>query len=142
MAKERRQIVRFLFLKLDPAWRRLAGDEQTSQKEEFGKAIKSFHAKLLLRTYSLVGARGDCDLLLWQAAEALRAVVFIHPAGNHDPRFRKWQLWNSIGQSFEEAMANIREAAELYLETLDDDAKRACLSHEIINVSMEVGVDA
>lgn len=45
------------------------------------------------------------------------------------------------GDTFEEAMANIREAAELYLETLDEDAKRACLSHEIINVSMEVGVD-
>jgi len=41
----------------------------------------------------------------WEAAEALSAVVFIHPAGNHDARLRKWQLWNSIGQSFEEAMA-------------------------------------
>lgn len=49
---------------------------------------------------------GDAALRpFWEAAEALGAVVFIHPAGNHDPRFRKWQLWNSIGQSFEEAMA-------------------------------------
>lgn len=46
------------------------------------------------------------------------------------------------GDTFEEALAHIREAAELYLETLDDDARRACLSHEIISVSMEVGVDA
>ena len=46
------------------------------------------------------------------------------------------------GDTFEEAMTNIREAAELYLETLDDDARSAYLSHEIINVSMEVGVDA
>lgn len=49
---------------------------------------------------------GDVSLRpFWEAAEAQGAVVFIHPAGSHDPRFRKWQLWNSIGQSFEEAMA-------------------------------------
>ncbi len=49
---------------------------------------------------------GDAALRpFWEAAEALGAVVFIHPAGNHEQRFRKWQLWNSIGQSFEEAMA-------------------------------------
>jgi aminocarboxymuconate-semialdehyde decarboxylase len=49
---------------------------------------------------------GDVSLRpFWEAAEALNAVIFIHPAGNHDPRFRKYQLWNSIGQNFEEAMA-------------------------------------
>jgi aminocarboxymuconate-semialdehyde decarboxylase len=49
---------------------------------------------------------GDASLRpFWEAAEALNAVIFIHPAGNHDPRFRKYQLWNSIGQNFEEAMA-------------------------------------
>ncbi len=49
---------------------------------------------------------GDAALRpFWDAAQALGAVVFIHPAGNHDPRFRNWQLWNSVGQSFEEAMA-------------------------------------
>jgi aminocarboxymuconate-semialdehyde decarboxylase len=52
----------------------------------------------------------------WEAVEALGAVVFIHPSGNHDPRFRKWQLWNSIGQSFEEAMA----IASLFYEGILD----------------------
>ena len=52
----------------------------------------------------------------WEAAEALGATVFIHPAGNHDQRFRKWQLWNSIGQSFEEAMA----IASLFYEGILD----------------------
>ena len=41
----------------------------------------------------------------WEAAEALNAVVYIHPAGTHHQRFRKYALWNSVGQSFEEAMA-------------------------------------
>lgn len=49
---------------------------------------------------------GDAALRpFWEAAEALGAVVFIHPAGSHDARLRKFQLWNSIGQSFEEVMA-------------------------------------
>lgn len=60
---------------------------------------------------------GDASLRpFWEAAEALGAVVFIHPAGNPDPRFRKWQLWNSIGQSFEEAMA----VASLFYEGILD----------------------
>jgi aminocarboxymuconate-semialdehyde decarboxylase len=60
---------------------------------------------------------GDTGLRpFWQAAEALGAVVFIHPAGNPEPRFRKWQLWNSIGQSFEEAMA----IASLFYEGILD----------------------
>ncbi|MFZ5692728.1 MAG: amidohydrolase family protein [Pseudomonadota bacterium] len=60
---------------------------------------------------------GDARLRpFWEAVEALGAVVFIHPAGNHDPRFRKWQLWNSIGQSFEEAMA----IASLFYEGILD----------------------
>jgi aminocarboxymuconate-semialdehyde decarboxylase len=60
---------------------------------------------------------GDAALRpFWEAAEALGAVVFIHPAGSHDPRFRKWQLWNSIGQSFEEAMA----IASLFYEGILD----------------------
>lgn len=60
---------------------------------------------------------GDISLRpFWERAEALGAVVFIHPAGNHDARFRKYQLWNSVGQSFEEAMA----IASLFYEGILD----------------------
>jgi aminocarboxymuconate-semialdehyde decarboxylase len=60
---------------------------------------------------------GDLALRpFWARAEELGAVVFLHPAGNHDPRFRKYQLWNSIGQSFEEAMA----IASLFYEGILD----------------------
>ena len=41
----------------------------------------------------------------WARAEALGAVIYIHPAGNRDARFKRHFQWNSIGQSFEEAMA-------------------------------------
>lgn len=74
MAREKRQAVRFLFLRLDPTWRRISPEKQAAHKEEFAVKVKGFHAKLLLRTYSLVGTRGDTDMLLWQAAEDLETL--------------------------------------------------------------------
>ena len=44
------------------------------------------------------------------------------------------------GSSYEEAIANIKEAIELYLETLTDDEKKAILSREILTTSLEVEV--
>lgn len=68
-----RQYARFLFLKLDPAWRRLAGAEQADQRREFGDAVLGFRGRLMLRSFSLVGTRGDADLVLWQVADQLEA---------------------------------------------------------------------
>jgi aminocarboxymuconate-semialdehyde decarboxylase len=63
----------------------------------------------------------------WEAAEALGAVVYIHPAGNTGQRFEKWYLWNSIGQAFEEAMAT---ASLFYEGILDAYPKlKICVSH-------------
>ena len=45
------------------------------------------------------------------------------------------------GDTFEETLANIREAAELYLETLDEDERKECLSHEVISVALEAPVE-
>src|SRR5881409_1605488 len=81
-APERRQVVRFAFYKLDPAWRRLSAERQASSKIEFGEMIESFAGRLLLRPYGLVGIRGDCDFLLWQVAENLDALVALQTALN------------------------------------------------------------
>ena len=45
---------------------------------------------------------------------------------------------HSQGDSLEVAMANIREAIELYLETLSDEERKELLSHEILTTSLEV----
>ncbi len=42
------------------------------------------------------------------------------------------------GDSLEEAMANIREAIELYLETLTTDERDVLLSREILTTTVEV----
>ena len=44
----------------------------------------------------------------------------------------------SQGDSLEEAVANIREAIELYLETLPSDERDALLSREILTTTVEV----
>src|SRR5437762_10520345 len=79
---EHRQVVRYAFYKLDPAWRRLPPERQAAAKTEFAETIESFHGRLLLRPYGLVGIRGDCDVLLWQVAEDLDALVELQTALN------------------------------------------------------------
>ena len=44
----------------------------------------------------------------------------------------------SQGQSIEEATANIREAIELYLETLTEEERSHAFSQEIFTTSLEV----
>ncbi len=44
------------------------------------------------------------------------------------------------GDTIEEVMANIREAIELYLETLSEEERAACLSREVYSTSVEVDV--
>jgi predicted RNase H-like HicB family nuclease len=46
----------------------------------------------------------------------------------------------SQGETFEETLKNIREAVELYLETLSEDEIKASLSKEIVTTSLEVKV--
>ena len=44
----------------------------------------------------------------------------------------------SQGKTVEKALANIREAIELFLETLTDDERSAALSQEIFTTAVEV----
>jgi len=46
----------------------------------------------------------------------------------------------SQGETFEQALDNIKEAIELYLETISDDERKNYLSHEIYTTSVEVSV--
>lgn len=46
----------------------------------------------------------------------------------------------SQGDSLEEAIANIKEAIELYLETLPEDEKMERLSREILTTTLQVQV--
>ncbi len=46
----------------------------------------------------------------------------------------------SQGDSLEEVLSNIKEAIELYLETLSEEERNASLSKEILTTSLEVNI--
>ena len=63
----------------------------------------------------------------WTKAVELGAVIYVHPAGITDKRFEKHQLWNSIGQPLEEALAM---ASLFYEGVLDAFPKlKLCIAH-------------
>ena len=73
-----RQFVKYTFLKVDPAWRRLDADERSRHKREFIAACEEFAAERLLRAFSLVGTRGDADLMLLTQATTLDRIHEFH----------------------------------------------------------------
>src|SRR3954454_3179172 len=73
-----RHFVKYTFLKVDPAWRRLDPDERAQHKREFMAACEDFASDRLLRAFSLVGTRGDADMLLLAQATNLERIHELH----------------------------------------------------------------
>src|SRR3954465_269944 len=73
-----RHFVKSTFLKVDPAWRRLPAAERADHKREFIAACEDFGADHLLQSFSLMGTRGDCDLMLVMEAENLDRIHEFH----------------------------------------------------------------
>jgi chlorite dismutase len=73
-----RHFVKYTFLKIDPAWRRLEDAERAAHKREFMAACENFAADRLLRAFSTIGTRGDCDLLLLSQATNLERIHEFH----------------------------------------------------------------
>jgi chlorite dismutase len=64
----------FGFYRVDAAYRRLLQNEKVVGKQEFLSVVETFSDRIALATYSLVGLRGDSDLLLWRAGSDLEAL--------------------------------------------------------------------
>lgn len=66
--KVQRQIVSFTCFKVVPEWRRLPVGERAEHKRQFAEVIKKWNhpGQFLGLTYSTVGTRGDCDMVLWR----------------------------------------------------------------------------
>src|ERR671929_829630 len=73
-----RQFVKYTFLKADPAWRRLDDAERAQHKREFLAACEDFASERLLRAFSLMGTRGDADLMLLSQATNLERIHELH----------------------------------------------------------------
>jgi chlorite dismutase len=73
-----RHVVKYTFLSVDPAWRRLPAAERAEHKREFLAACEDFGERHLLRGFSLVGTRGDADLMLLSQARTLDPIHEFH----------------------------------------------------------------
>jgi chlorite dismutase len=73
-----RQFVKFTFVKVDSAWLRRSPDERAQDKREFAAACAEFAEDHFLRTYSLVGTRGDADLMVRTTAASLDPIHEFH----------------------------------------------------------------
>jgi chlorite dismutase len=73
-----RHFVKYTFLKVDPAWRRLDDEQRTADKREFLAACDNFAEERLLRAFSTVGTRGDTDMMLLSQATNLERIHEFH----------------------------------------------------------------
>jgi chlorite dismutase len=91
-----RHYVKYTFLKLDPAWRRQDDEQRAQDKREFMAACEDFADGHLLRSFSCVGTRGDCDLLILTQAENLERIHEFHVVLNQSGLMR----WATIPYSY------------------------------------------
>src|SRR3954454_13324094 len=73
-----RTFVKYTFIKVDPEWRRRDPLERAQDKREFAAACNDFAEDHYLRTYSLVGTRADCDLMVRSKSHNLEALHELH----------------------------------------------------------------
>ena len=69
--EDRRQVVKYTFLKVDRSVLNWPAPERQSAASEFADLLGESASGRSLLTYSTVGMRGDCDLLVWQAADTV-----------------------------------------------------------------------
>src|SRR6202167_5955642 len=73
-----RHFVKYTFLKVDAEWRRLDEDQRAEHKREFIAGCEDFSDGHLLRAFSLVGTRGDADMMLLSQAQNLERIHEFH----------------------------------------------------------------
>ena len=66
-----RQFVKYDLFAIDPLWRRLPVDEKDEGRREFSAVIDELSSDMFIRSFSMVGLRGDADFMLWHATENL-----------------------------------------------------------------------
>jgi chlorite dismutase len=93
---ESRNYVKYTFIKVDPAWRRRSPEERASDKGEFAAACREFAEDHYLRTYSLVGTRGDCDLMVRAISPTLDPIHELHVLLNQSGLMR----WADVAYSY------------------------------------------
>ena len=92
---ESRNYVKYTFLKVDPAWRRRSPSERAADKREFAAACAEFAEDHYLRAYTLVGTRGDCDLMVRALSRTLDPIHELHVLLNQSGLMRHADISHS-----------------------------------------------
>src|SRR5438309_5580133 len=69
-----RQFVSYMFLRVNPEWRKLDGETKRNFKAEFQNVYNEFTSDFLLFSYSLVGFDSKADIMLWRVGTSLDLV--------------------------------------------------------------------
>jgi chlorite dismutase len=66
-----RQHIRFAFFHVRPEWRLRSAEQRAADRGEVVQLVKDLDRRdnVLLRTYSLVGTRGDVDFMVWLVSD-------------------------------------------------------------------------
>ena len=70
----RRDFVKYSFFKVAQEWRRLSPGERAHSKTEFADVLAEFSERVTMASYSLVGTRGDVDIMLWKISQTLEPI--------------------------------------------------------------------
>ena len=66
-----KQFVNFMFLRVNPDWRKQSAEQKVEYKAEFQNIFESFRPHLLLFSYSLIGFDSKADLMFWRIGNSL-----------------------------------------------------------------------
>ncbi len=66
-----KQFVNFMFLRVNPDWRKLDTETKYAFRHEFLNVFEQYHEDMLLFSYSLVGFDSKADLMFWRIGNSL-----------------------------------------------------------------------
>ena len=66
-----KQFVNFMFLRVNPDWRKLNSETKRIFKSEFQNTFSQYNENMLLYSYSLVGFDSKADLMFWRISNSL-----------------------------------------------------------------------
>jgi chlorite dismutase len=90
-----RNFVKFTFIRAGAPWRALPVAERAEHKRDFAAACADFAADHFLRAYSLVGTRGDTDLMVRTMAPSLEPIHEFHVLLNQTGLMRHGEISHS-----------------------------------------------
>lgn len=71
--ESRAQFVQYLFLKVDPQWRRVSATERAAGRAEFARAVSDARGDVTTYGYSTLGLKVGAEILLWWKAASPEA---------------------------------------------------------------------